>query len=183
MSSVITGNQYTDTMSSDTPASSKNSIICTARNISAMESTNRNELNERFASAVELLIAHVYSELLAEWQQHAITVLQARLLEALLQIGPARMTDLALHLGHNLSTTAGLADRLAEKGLIRQYSHANDRRIVTCDLTKTGAKVAKRTRRRTDEAMAKIAQHASLDEMSAIVQSMEELIQRVKATE
>lgn len=146
-----------------------------------MERNYRSELSVRFASAIESLLTHLYSALLDEWQTHELTVLQARIMETLLQAGrPLRMTELAARMEHNLSSAGSLVDRLVEKGMVQRTNDPADRRAVVCHLTETGQTIVKQISQRTKDTLAEIAQQADTAEMQAMVDGLEELLRQMR---
>lgn len=52
--------------------------------------------------------------------------------------GPLRMSELAEAVGASLASTSGVVDRLAQKELVRRVQSAQDRRVVTVELTDAG---------------------------------------------
>ena len=148
------------------------------RNPTAQQSSPL-DLSERLAEAVEALLAHVHASMLAEWREHELTVLQAWILETLLQTGSARVTALAANMGHSVSATSSLVDRLVEKGMIDRRPAPNDRRVVVCELTPLGRNVAGRNSFRTHETLQRIAQQANEEQLAAIVEGLEELVRQI----
>ena len=115
-----------------------------------MNSTDPRELSERFADAIGSLFGQVYAELINEWQKHGITMLQARILDALLRQGPARTTELATRTSHNLSGASELVNRLVNKDMVRLHENPNDRGEMICELTARGQQVAVEINSRPD---------------------------------
>ena len=145
-----------------------------------MTGTPREELNDRFLATVESLLAHAHSALIKEWQRHDLTILQARMLEALMDNGPARMTALAEIMQHNLSATTSVVDRLVEKGMVQRGADPNDRRAVVCQLTELGKATARKISGATEQILTAIMRNAETHDMDAMVQGLEELLRQVR---
>ena len=144
-----------------------------------MNSTDRRELSERFADAIGSLFAHVYADLLDEWQAHGITMLQARILEALLRQGPARTTELAMRTSQNLPVASEPVNRLMNKGMVRLHEDPNQRGETICELTARGHQVAVKINSRPAETLAQIAEEATREDVALMTAGLEELFRQV----
>lgn len=146
-----------------------------------MTGRTREELNDRFLAAVELLLAYVHSTLIREWQKHDLTILQARTLDTLMDHGPMRMTTLAERMQHNLSAATSVIDRLVEKGLVQRSADPNDRRAVVCGLTELGAATARQISGATEQVLTAIMRNAETDDMESMALGLEELLRQVQS--
>ena len=93
------------------------------------------------------------------------------------------MGELATSLGHNLSATTSLIDRMVDKELVQRTHDPRDRRAVVCELTQKGRETMRRLRGITEETITEIAARSEPDQMTSIVQGLEELryqVDRVK---
>ena len=68
-----------------------------------------------------------------------ISAAQLNCLLALHEHGPLSPSQIARYILVNSSTVTGIIDRLEQKGLVRRLRISSDRRIITIELTKTGA--------------------------------------------
>jgi DNA-binding MarR family transcriptional regulator len=55
--------------------------------------------------------------------------------------GPCRMSVIARELNVTLSTATGILDKLVKKGYVSRCSDAEDRRVVTIQLSETGTEL------------------------------------------
>ena len=85
-----------------------------------MKGSERQDLNNRFTSALERIISKAYTSILEEWQTQDLTILQVRILQVLQDHGPIRMGQLVRTLDHNMSSATSLIDRLVEKNLVER---------------------------------------------------------------
>ena len=143
----------------------------------------QSELKARLASALEYLIDDIYANILDEWQDQDLTVLQARILQVLEQQGPTRMGELATSLGHNLSAATSLIDRLVDKNLVQRTPDPKDRRVVVCELTTGGQAMMRRLKGVTEETIAGIAATTKPDQMESLVQGLERLREQADQNE
>ncbi|MCE2456830.1 MAG: MarR family transcriptional regulator [Dehalococcoidia bacterium] len=109
-----------------------------------MVDEKRQELEARFFQVAEQLNRQIHSGHMDEWEGLEMTIPQIRTLVLLERMGPVRMTDIAIYIGRALSATTTVVDRLVEKELVDRISDTNDRRLVMCELTKTGQQVLER---------------------------------------
>lgn len=89
-----------------------------------------------------------------------VSLAQYRVLVLLDGRGPLTMSELAASLDVNPSTVTRVCDVLVDKDLIRRRQSPNNRREVTAELTRMGAKligqVMRRRRRLIDDALARM---------------------------
>jgi len=71
-----------------------------------------------------------------------LTFGQLRLLFSLQHQGPTSMSQLAHWLGATMATATGVVERVERHGLVVREHCADDRRVVECRLTETGAALA-----------------------------------------
>lgn len=71
---------------------------------------------------------------------HAEALVLAQLAENKVQ----RMSELRDAFGQRKSTLTSVADRLAERGLIKRYDDPKDRRVLLVQLTRAGERTARR---------------------------------------
>jgi DNA-binding MarR family transcriptional regulator len=67
-----------------------------------------------------------------------VTMPQLKIMLLLYFTGPLRMSELAGELGVTLPTSTSLIDKLLEKGFVSRENHAEDRRVVICQLSTEG---------------------------------------------
>ena len=140
-----------------------------------MKTDVRQDTTERFEEILERLFRDSYSNLLGQWHSLDITIPQARIIDILDRRGPMRMTSLAEEMGHTLSATSSLVDRLADKGLI-QREHANDdRRAVICDLSPAGRSAQRRFYSVTNTRLGRQMGSFSREQLESMIQSFEML--------
>ncbi len=93
-----------------------------------------------------------------------VSLAQYRVLVLLDGRGPLTMSELAASLDVNPSTVTRVCDVLVDKDLIRRRQSPNNRREVTAELTRMGAKligqVMRRRRRLIDNALARMTPEA-----------------------
>ena len=78
------------------------------------------------------------------WLEVDLTMSQVKVLFVLCSDGSATIGQLAASLGVTLSTVSGIVDRLVEHGVVQREENPQDRRLVVCRLTETGADAADR---------------------------------------
>lgn len=76
-----------------------------------------------------------------------LTVPQISALHILMYEGPQSVTDLGADLGHSMSATSSLVQRLVEQGLVSRTEDAADRRQKVVEATAAGKKLVERLMR------------------------------------
>ncbi len=99
------------------------------------------------ADALAQLSFLIQANLAARASEQDVSLIQARLLGVLRDRTPT-MNDLAKLLGLDKSSTSGLVDRAARRGLVARVPSSVDRRVVQVELTAAGRALATRVARR-----------------------------------
>lgn len=109
-----------------------------------------------------------------EWPEpeHELTMTQFKAL-TYLQAGPQRMGDISRYLGVSLSSVTNLVSRLESKGLVQRTHDTNDRRVVTCELTREGRDTVTRLWQVGRARLIHIASHLSDDELDQVIRGFE----------
>ena len=144
-----------------------------------MNTPQRDQLNEQFTSLMEHLLQESCSAFLAQWSVLELTMLQANIIVLLQRSGPMRMGTIANSLGHTLSSSTSLVDRLVEKGLVIRSTDVNDRRAVVCKLTLQGQQTVQQLYGTTGTIINHIIERCDTEELQSLVQALDILRQRV----
>jgi DNA-binding MarR family transcriptional regulator len=100
---------------------------------------------EELVRCILKLSEDIYNELKpsipADWLSSDLTVAQLRVMLALQDSGPSRMSSIASMLNIALPTATGIVDNLVRKGLAVREADSQDRRLVICKLSTVGQKL------------------------------------------
>ncbi|RVW04596.1 MarR family winged helix-turn-helix transcriptional regulator [Rhodococcus spongiicola] len=106
-------------------------------------------MDERSASSPRMAMdeAFLMSTQLSELMERGVkalglTSLRARMLHAILQLGPMRQRQISDVLGCSTQQVAAVLDVLSDRGLIERRPDPNDRRAHLVTLTETGGALA-----------------------------------------
>ncbi|PKB84020.1 MAG: hypothetical protein BZY88_00925 [SAR202 cluster bacterium Io17-Chloro-G9] len=132
----------------------------------------KEHLTQRLVDSVERLSAQMRSSTTEEWPELELTMPQFKTLSLLAQ-GPERMGNIAAYLNTSLSSATSMIDRLVEKDLVERTPGANDRRVVTCQLTGRGNEEMDRFLRLNQLQFTRIAGRLTVKELQLVVEAME----------
>lgn len=93
---------------------------------------------------LDSLFHHLRSRVSEEWMDVDLTMPQVRLMFALHRNGACRMSVIASLLDISLPNSTGLVDRLVEKNLVVRKTGTDDRRSVSCELSRAGQELVER---------------------------------------
>jgi DNA-binding MarR family transcriptional regulator len=108
---------------------------------------------------------------------YGLTVSQCYALQALSEVGVLTSSELASHLGLDLSTTTRLVDRLTRKKLASRRRKAADTRVREVEITEAG----RRLTAKIEKEFAHLLAQALHDLPPAVRQALPEAIQRLTA--
>ncbi len=137
-----------------------------------MPEDNREAKVQRLIELMERIGQQMRPDPVEQWPEEELTLPQMRTL-GILSRGPARMGDIANHLGSSFPATTSMIDRLVEKGLVKRAHSTVDRRVVTCELSPRGTEVLDsfwNIQRHHARAMTAVM---SLDEISTVINALE----------
>lgn len=140
-----------------------------------MQSKQKEELITRLVESVEFLDRRIRIDRLDEWQEMDLTIPQVKTLLLLQGSGPQRMGGIAASLGIAVSAATTVVDRLVERELVARLSDPKDRRVVLCDLTEHGWKVADNFWRVGPERLQPALEHLTADQLVRLVPDLETL--------
>jgi 4'-phosphopantetheinyl transferase len=103
--------------------------------------SDEQELMRHITLTASEIFRRMGPDLPAEWLSSDITLAQLRVLLILHMNGPCRMSVIARELNVTLSTATGILDKLVKKGYVSRCSDAEDRRVVTIQLSETGTEL------------------------------------------
>ncbi|MBI5231143.1 MAG: MarR family transcriptional regulator [Coriobacteriales bacterium] len=96
-------------------------------------------------------------------------------LSALLRSGPARMSDLGVTTEIASASLTGVVDRLEERGLVSRVRSAEDRRVVTVQLTEEGRAEVAGVHHEFARRLGEMLEPLSADERTELVRLMTKL--------
>ena len=143
-----------------------------------MQTKSAEQSKARFGNTLEDLLAQAYTSLVDEWRSQDLTALQAKLLDVLYQSGPESIGTLASTLGHSISSTTHVVNRLVHKSMVRKELAPNDRRVVLCELTNQGRATAQRLRGTTSATITRAIEQAGPEHMQAVVRDLKSLLRQ-----
>lgn len=129
-------------------------------------------LVEQMGDLVQRMDAQYRSESAEEWTELELTMPQLHTM-ALLSQGPQRMGVIAWRLSSSQSAATSMIDRLVDKRMVERAPDQDDRRVVACQLTKSGREVMERLWRINRMRIALIAEHLTIEELVKVVEAME----------
>lgn len=141
-----------------------------------MPKDNREAQVQRLIALMERISQQMRPDPIEQWPEEELTLPQMRTL-GILSRGPARMGDIASHLGSSFPATTSMIDRLVEKGLVNRAHSTLDRRVVTCELSPRGTEVLDsfwNIQRHQARAMTAVM---SLEEISTVIDALEILLE------
>jgi DNA-binding MarR family transcriptional regulator len=111
----------------------------------------------------------------------ALDVAQGDALDAILELGPVRMGELAQALRVDASTATRTVARLADAGLVERQEGSADRRVVEIVATDAGRRLQAEMVRTATDTLAQILGAFEADEAETLADLMERLVDSLDA--
>lgn len=109
-------------------------------------------------------------------EQVALTAPQIHALLWLGQDGALTMGELARRLGITEKTVTGVVDRLEREGHVQRERDPEDRRVIRCRLTASGARLHRKLDRSLSQGMSQLLEHLDATDRKALFRILEKLI-------
>ena len=111
----------------------------------------------------------------------ALDVAQGDALDAIIELGPVRMSDLATALRVDASTATRTVARLADAGLVTRVEGERDRRVVKVEATEQGRRRQAQMVESATEALTEILGAFAPDEVDELATYLERLVASLDA--
>lgn len=108
-----------------------------------------------------------------------LTMPQIAALHALMFEGPRSVTDLGADLGHSMSATSSLVQRLVEQGLVSRTEDPVDRRQKRVELTAAGRKLVERMLKARQKEVRAGLEHLSVDLRAELQRIMRRIVEEL----
>ena len=143
------------------------------------------DLLTRFRRAYWQVVRELDTERLREWERSHLTLPQLRVLFQVRRTPGIRTGELARVMGITVSTTSGLVIKLADRGLLRRETVAEDRRQAPLYLADDAQELVTELAETSRPFLARVGDElgGSLDEVTVALERLAESAARVRGAE